>query len=95
MGVFTLCGLLAILGWRGVTSSLVIASRTWVLRGPDGSADAYTSTSDLRPQGDATGLKPATLSFQDERVRLEWPKRRMPLRRKVKGEGVRDQEGGV
>jgi hypothetical protein len=43
------------------------------------------SKGDLRPGGDAIGLKPATLSFQNKKVQLEWPKRRMPQRRKVKG----------
>jgi hypothetical protein len=85
MGVFTLCGLLASLGWGGVTSTLVIASRTWSSRRSDGSMDASTSMSELRPEGSAAGLKPATLSFQEMRVWLEWPKRRTPPRRKVRG----------
>jgi hypothetical protein len=58
----------------------------------DDSLDASTSTSKLRPEGDATGLKPATLSFRDERVRLEWTRRRTPPRRKVKGISQRGEK---
>jgi hypothetical protein len=59
MGVFTLCGLLAALGWGGVTGSLVIASRAWTSRKSNSSMDASTSTSETRLRSEVRDLKPA------------------------------------
>jgi hypothetical protein len=41
----------------------------------------YASMSELKSEGCDVGLKPAVLSFQDERTRLEWPKKRRPIGR--------------
>jgi hypothetical protein len=44
MGVFALCGLLAALGWGGVTSTLIIAARACTTKPPSEAADASTSS---------------------------------------------------
>lgn len=51
MGVFTLCGVLATLGWGGVTSVLVPTTRAWPVRELTFSKDASTSMSTLRLGG--------------------------------------------
>jgi hypothetical protein len=84
MGVFTLCGLLATLGWRGVTVPLIITSKAWRSKSTSKSVDACTSTSETMPKSETGHLKPASLSFRDERTRWEWPKRRTPPGRRAR-----------
>jgi hypothetical protein len=75
MGVFTLFGVLAALVWGGVTSILVVTPRAWTIKPPSEAIDASTSTDEVAPSGLVRPLKPAVLSFRDERMRWEWPKR--------------------
>jgi hypothetical protein len=49
MGMFILCSLLACLGWGGVTSTLIIASKAWPSRRPSSNMDVSTSKGELRP----------------------------------------------
>jgi hypothetical protein len=94
MGVFTVCDLLASLGWEGVNSVLVITSKVWSPEKPVSSMDVSTSMSELKPEGSDAGPKPAALSFRDKRARLEWPKKRMYPRRKSRGTPRRSGEKG-
>jgi hypothetical protein len=64
LGVFTLCGLLASLGWGGVISVLVITSKVWPAKEPIPSMDVSTSMSELKSQRSDAGSKPAALSFR-------------------------------
>jgi hypothetical protein len=65
--VFTLCGLLAALGWGGVTSILVVTAKAWTTKPPSKVADESTST--VPADGATRPFKPATLSFRDKRTR--------------------------
>jgi hypothetical protein len=47
IGVFTLCGLLATLGWGGVTSILVITAKAWTAKLSEKGTDASTNTEEL------------------------------------------------
>jgi hypothetical protein len=75
MGVFTLCGVLAALVWGGVTSILVVTARAWRKKPPSEEIDVSTSTDEVAPSGLVRPLKLVVLSFRDERMRWEWPKR--------------------
>jgi hypothetical protein len=79
LGVFTLCGLLAMLGWGGITSILVVTAKAWTTKLPSKGMDVSTSTGELAGDNAAQPFKPATLSFRDERARWEWPRRTVPL----------------
>jgi hypothetical protein len=84
MGVFTLCGLLAILGSGGITSILVIAAKMWATKAPSKGIDASTSTEELVTSNAARSFKSAMLSFRDKRARWEWPRRTVPLGRQAR-----------
>ncbi len=68
-GVFTLCGLLAALGWGGVTITLVIAARACTAKPPSEAVDASTSTDEVVPGSLSRPPKMAVLSFGDERTK--------------------------
>jgi hypothetical protein len=74
MGVFTLCSLLAALGWGGMTSTLITAARACTTKPPSEAADASTSKDEVVPGSHPCPPKPAVLSFWDERTR--WSGRR-------------------
>jgi hypothetical protein len=84
MGVFTLCRLLAALGWGGVTSILVNTAKAWTTKTPSKSTDVSTSTGELAAGNTARSFKPATLSFRNERARWKWPRRTVPLGRRAR-----------
>jgi hypothetical protein len=84
MGVFTLCGLLAALGWGGLTGILVITTKAWTTRPPSEATDTSTSTEEAAPGGPVCPLKQAALSFRDERARWEWPRRTAPAGRRAR-----------
>jgi hypothetical protein len=84
MGVFTLCGLLATLGWGGIASILVVAAKAWATKPPNKGMDSSTSTGELVGSDAARPLKSAMLSFMDERARWEWPRRTVPLGRRAR-----------
>jgi hypothetical protein len=67
-----------------VTGSLIIASRAWMSRKFNSSTDASTSMSEMRLRGKVRDLKPASLSFRDEKTRWEWPRRRTPPCRRAR-----------
>jgi hypothetical protein len=52
---------------------VVTAAKAWPTGEPARSKDISTSMGELRPKGGELSPKPAALSFQDQRVRLEWP----------------------
>jgi hypothetical protein len=87
MGVFTLCRLLAALGWGDVTSILVVTAKAWTTKPPSKGADVSNSTGELEAGSTTRPLKPATLSFWEEWARWEWPRRTVPLGRRL-GEHV-------
>jgi hypothetical protein len=47
---------------------------------------------ELRPKGGELSPKPAALSFQDERARLEWPRRRTPPCKRMQETARRDKD---
>ncbi len=51
MGVFTLRGFLASLGWGGVTRVLIITAKAWPTEELARSEDVSTSMGELRPRG--------------------------------------------
>ncbi len=67
-----------------MTGSLIIAPRSWMSRKFNSSTDASTSTSEMRLRSEVRDLKPASLSFRDERARWEWLRRRTPPCRRVR-----------
>ncbi len=71
MGVFTLCNVLATLGWGGVTSILDILARAWTTKPPKESTDASTNTDMPGNRRVNQPLKPTSVSFRDERARWE------------------------
>jgi hypothetical protein len=84
MGIFTLSGLLATLGWGGVTSMLVISAKEWTTKPPKENSEASTSTEGLGNNNATRQFKPTMLSFRDERARWEWPRRTVPLGRRAR-----------
>jgi hypothetical protein len=84
MEVFTLCGLLAALGWGGVTSILVVMAKAWTTKPPSQGADVSTSRGELTAGSRVRPFKPGTLSFRDEWARWEWPRRTVPLARRAR-----------
>jgi hypothetical protein len=87
MWVFNLCGLLAALGWGGVTSTLVVTARAWMTKPPSKGADVSTSMGKMTASSTMRPFKPATLSFRDERAKWEWPRRTVPLCRQARAGG--------
>jgi hypothetical protein len=83
MGVFTLCGLLATLGWGGMTDLIVLISKVWSVEETREYKDASTNTGSLGGQGQAGPLKPAVISPQEERARREWPRKTVLASRRV------------
>jgi hypothetical protein len=79
MGVFVTCGVLATLGWGGVTSTLMILFRVDPARRLAQCGSVSTSTSELAPGNEQAPPKATALSFRDELVRMEWPRRGTPL----------------
>jgi hypothetical protein len=69
MGVFTLCGVLATLGWGGVTSILVITAKAWTTKPSKESSDASTITDMPSRHGVSRPLKPSAVTFRDKRAR--------------------------
>ncbi len=83
MGVFTLCGLLATLGWGSMTGLLVLISKAWPMEDVKEYRDARTNTGLLGSRGQSRPPKPAAVSFREERARWEWPRRTSPAGRCV------------
>ncbi len=83
MGVFTLCRLLATLGWGGMTGLIVLISKVWPMEDAREYKDATTNTGSLSSQGRVRPLKPAVISPQEERARWEWPRRTVLASRRV------------
>jgi hypothetical protein len=83
MGVFTLCGLLATLGWGGMTGLIMVISKVWPVEEAREHKDVSTSTGSLDRQSQAQLLKPAVISPREERARLEWPRRTVSATRRV------------
>jgi hypothetical protein len=75
MGVFTLCGFLATLGWGGMTSVLVLTAKVCASEAVKEYRDTSTNTGVLGSRGQSRPLKPAAVSFREERARWEWPRR--------------------
>jgi hypothetical protein len=67
-----------------VTSILVILAKTWKTKLLKESSDASTSTEGLGSNSATLQIKPATLSFRDERAMWEWPRRTVPLGRRAR-----------
>jgi hypothetical protein len=78
MGVFTLCGFLATLGWGGMTSVLVLTAKAWPAKPIKESRDTSTNTRVIGSRRRSRPLKPAAVSFREERARWEWPRRAVP-----------------
>jgi hypothetical protein len=89
MGVFTLCGLLATLGWGGMTGLIVVISKIWPSEEVKEHKDVSTSTRSLDGQGQMQQAKAAVMSPQEERARWEWPRRTVLATRRVKRENER------
>jgi hypothetical protein len=66
MGVFTLCGFLATLGWGEMTSVLVLTATAWPAKPIKESRDVSTHTGVLGNRRRSRPLKPATVSFREE-----------------------------
>jgi hypothetical protein len=66
MGVFTLCGLLATLGWGGMTGLIVVTSKIWPSKGVKEHKDVSTSTRSLDGQGQTQQTKAAVMSPREE-----------------------------
>jgi hypothetical protein len=71
MGVFTLCGLLATLGWGGMTGLIVLISKVWSMEDAREYKDASTNMGSLGSQGRAQLLKPMVISPREESARWE------------------------
>jgi hypothetical protein len=84
MGVFTLCGFLATLGWGGMTSILVLTAKVWPMKPVKECRDASTNTGVLGSRGRSRSLKPAEVSLREGRVRWEWPRRATPAGRQIR-----------
>jgi hypothetical protein len=83
MGVFMLCGLLATLGWEGMTGLLVLISNVWTMEDAKEYRDTSTNMGLLGSQGQSLPLKPAAISLREERARWEWPRRTLSAGRRV------------
>jgi hypothetical protein len=84
MGMFTLCGVLTTLRWGGVTSLLIITTKAWTTKPLKENLNASTNTETLSSRGASRLLKPTSVSFRDERARWEWPRRTVPVSRRVR-----------
>ncbi len=84
MGVFALCGALMTLSWGGVTSMLVMTAKMWVAKPTKKSLDARTKTETPSNRKISRRLKPARVSFRDERTGWEWPRRTVSVGRRVR-----------
>jgi hypothetical protein len=84
MGVLTLCSVLVALGWGSMTSILVITAKAGMTKSSSKATDACTSTEETAPGSPMRTLKPAVLSFRDERTRWEWPRRPTPAGRRAR-----------
>jgi hypothetical protein len=94
VGVFTLCRVLAVLGWGGVTSVLVTTAKIWPTSLLALSEDASISMSELRPGGGKLSSRLAALSFKDKRARAEWPRRRTTPSRGMQSPDREDEDTG-
>lgn len=84
MGVFTLCGLLATLGWGGL---VMVISKAWSVEEVKKLRDVSTSTGSLDRHNRAQLPKPVVISPQEERARWEWPRRTVSATRRVQWMG--------
>jgi hypothetical protein len=87
MGVFTLCGLLAILGWGGLTGLIIAISKAWPMEKAREFKEVSTSMGSLDRQGQAQVFKLAVVSPREERARWEWPRRTVSATRHVRWAG--------
>jgi hypothetical protein len=67
------------LGWGGMTSTLVVVFGVSPAGRLTRCEDASTSTNGLASKEEQIPIKAATVSFRDERRRVEWPRRGTPL----------------
>jgi hypothetical protein len=63
---------------------LVITAKAWATKPIKESLDASANMETLSNRGTNRLLKPATVSFRDERTRWEWPRRTVPVGRQVR-----------
>ncbi len=84
MGVFALCSALMTLSWGGVTSMLVMTAKAWAVKPAKESLDASTNTETPSNRGTGQLLKLAAVSFSDKRTRWEWPRRAVPVGRRIR-----------
>ncbi len=83
MGVFTLCEVLATLGWEGVTGAVVATARAWPPRESACNGDTSTSMSELRPGEGKLPPRSSALKFLRREARMEWARRRTPPSRRL------------
>jgi hypothetical protein len=67
-----------------MTSILVITAKAWTMKPPNKGADVNTSTEEIAPGNTPRPFKPQVLSFRDERMRWEWPRRTIPAGRRAR-----------
>jgi hypothetical protein len=85
-----------------MTSVLVLTAKVWPVKPVKESRDTSTNTGVLGSRGQSRPLKPAVVSFREERARWEWPRRatlagrqnQVDARTKV-GNGVRAEQGSL